>query len=102
MDPSSSGIIGELLKYGLAGVFIAYLIVVNWMHGKRYDELVTRFEAIQERRALEREQNATVLAAAADAQRKMSEATQLNAVATGALTERITSLLIEMGKRMGS
>lgn len=97
MDP----IVAELLKYGLAGIFIAYLVVVNYMHGKRYDELIIRFEAVQERRAAEREQNAVVLAAAADAQRKMSEASQINAIAMTSLTERITSLMIEMGKKVG-
>lgn len=88
----------ELAKYGLAGLFIAYLIAVNYLQGRRHDDLTKRFEAIQEKRAEEREKNAAMLAAAAEANRELAQAVQHQSAVIASFSEKITSALIDRGR----
>ena len=88
----------ELAKDGLGGLFIAYLIGVNYLQGKRHEELTRRFEAIQEKRAEEREKNAAMLAAAAEANRQLAEAVEHQSTVIASFSEKITSALLDRGR----
>lgn len=65
-------LIQELLKLGVAGLFIAYLIYCCREKDKRYDTLVEKVDAVQERRALERSENIKAMTEAAAALAKIA------------------------------
>ena len=93
MDP----IIAELLKYGMAGIFIAYLVYSNYLMRKAYDDLLTKFEGIQERRISERDRTADVLSQSASAQRELADAAEDHMKAVTVFTERVSALCDRIG-----
>lgn len=72
MDQIIVGVLPELLKLGLPGAFIGYLIYCCHCKDNRYDDLARMINEIQERRATERSENTKALIEGAAALSRMA------------------------------
>lgn len=100
---SITPILKALIESGIPGAVIAYLIWTLYRRDKRDEQREKELADLQERRASEREKNATVLQAAADAMSKMSdsvrdiaEASAAQAAKSDALQEKLIYALAQL------
>lgn len=83
--------IPELLKLGLPGLCIAYLVWCCREKDKRYDALVEKTDAVQERRALERVENIKAMIEASAALTKLASSVDRSASQTDIAVETIAA-----------
>lgn len=74
MEQLPGGFVGELLKLGIAGCFILYLIVVNFRKDRLIQDKDKQIESLQDRRAAEAATNAIALGQSAGSNDKLAEA----------------------------
>lgn len=96
-------IIAELVKLGIAGLFIAYLIWCNVEKDKKYDRREAVFDALHEQRVSEGKENARAMVEAAQALKQLSVsisvAVETMSAASRAMVEA-TTRMIEMMKTL--
>jgi hypothetical protein len=97
MDP----IVAELLKYGMGGIFIAYLVYSNYLLRKSFDDQQSKNEALQERRMEERDRMASTLSATNDALRNLTAVAHEHQRAVSAMAEKIGGLTAIILNRRG-
>lgn len=79
----------ELLKLGIAGLFVLYLIMSGREKDKRYDKLSDKFYTLQETRAIELSKDTEARIEAAAAMKQLASSIEVVVETTAAATRAL-------------